>query len=56
MNDIASMRNIRPFEPGGSAGTATADAAALFAAATGLAVLETVADFAVILVEGKRKF
>ena len=45
---------MRPLEPEGSAGTAMADlAAADFAALAGLAALETVADFAVFLVEGK---
>lgn len=54
MKDIASMRKMRPFDPAGSAGTVITDfAAVLFAALTGLAALETVADFAVFLVEGK---
>ena len=54
MNDIASIRKMRPFDPAGSAGTITADLpAALLTAATGLAALETVADFAVLRVEGK---
>ena len=57
MNDIASIRNMRPFEPAGSGGAVTAAAAApLLTAATGLAALETVPDFAIFFVEGKRKF
>lgn len=45
---------MRPFEPAGSGGEATAGlAAALFTALADLAALETVADFAVLRVEGK---
>jgi hypothetical protein len=42
---------MRPIDPVNSAGTTTGG----FTAATGLAALETVADFAVFFVEGKRK-
>jgi hypothetical protein len=57
MNDIASIRKMRPFDPDGSGGVATAGLAAeLFAALTGLAALGTVADFAVLRVEGKNQF
>jgi len=52
MKDIASMRKMRPLEPLGSGGVGTAD----FAAFTGLAALETVGDFGVFFVEGKRRF
>ena len=49
------MRKMRPFDPAGSAGTGTgAFGAADFAALTGLAAPETVADFAVFFVDGKR--
>ena len=45
---------MRPFEPAGSGGEATAGfMALLFTALAGLAALETVADFAVLRVEGK---
>src|SRR5271165_3385008 len=48
---------MRPLEPAGSGGAATAVlAAVLFAALTGLAALETLADFAVFRVEGKLQF
>lgn len=53
MNDIASIRYMRPLEPSGSAGTARVVFAAAGAALTGLAALETVADFEVFLTEGK---
>jgi hypothetical protein len=57
MNDIASIRKMRPFEPAGSGGAVTAGLAALvFSALAGFAALETVADFAVLRVEGKGKF
>jgi hypothetical protein len=52
MNDIASIKKMRPFEPFGSAGAATV----CFAALRGLAALETVGDFAVFLVERKKRF
>ena len=46
---------MRPLEPAGSAGTEIAVFGAEdFAALAGLAALETVADFAVFFVEGKR--
>lgn len=45
---------MRPLDPAGSGGEATAGLGAeLFTALTGLAALETVADFAVLRVEGK---
>jgi hypothetical protein len=54
MKPIVSIRKMRPFDPVGSAGTVMADfAAVLFVALAGLAALETVADFAVFLTEGK---
>ena len=57
MNDIASIRKMRPLEPAGSGGTTMVDfAGALFTALAGLAALETVADFAVLRVEGKSEF
>lgn len=57
MKPIVSIRKMRPLEPAGSGGTTTAGLpAALFTAATGLAALETVADFAVLRVEGNREF
>jgi hypothetical protein len=43
---------MRPFDPAGSAGTATV----ALAAVAGFAALDTAADFGVFLVEGKRKF
>jgi hypothetical protein len=43
---------MRPLDPEGSAGTATAGLAAV----AGLAALDTVADFAVFLMEGKQRF
>jgi hypothetical protein len=43
---------MRPLDPAGSGGTATV----ALAAVAGLAALETVADFGVFFVEGKRKF
>jgi len=52
MNDIASMRKMRPLEPFGSRGATTAG----FAALAGLAALETVGDFGVFFIEGKKKF
>jgi hypothetical protein len=52
MNDIASIKKMRPFEPFGSAGAATV----CFVALRGLAAPETVDDFAVFLVEGKKRF
>jgi hypothetical protein len=56
MNDIASIKKMRPLEPAGSRGAATVVLVALFAALTGFAALETVGDFAVFRVEGNRKF
>jgi len=57
MNDIASTRKMRPFAPAGSGGAPTGGLeGVLFAALTGLAALETVADFAVFRVEGKSEF
>jgi hypothetical protein len=50
MNDIVSIRKMRPLEPAGSAGTERDG----LAAEAGLAALETVADFEVFFVEGKR--
>ena len=50
---------MRPLEPGGSGGAAAAAFAPVLllgAAFAGLAALETVADFAVLRTEGKRKF
>jgi len=44
---------MRPVEPAGSCGTTTLDFARDTAALAGLAALETVADFAVFLIEGK---
>lgn len=41
---------MRPFDPGGSAGTAMG---VVLAAVAGFATLEMVADFGVFLVEGK---
>ena|SRR5271166_7048896 len=48
---------MRPLEPAGSGGAATVDfGAAFLAALTGLAALDSVADFAVLRVEGKLQF
>lgn len=48
---------MRPFEPVGSGGSTTADfVATAFTALAGLAALETLADFAVLRVEGKPEF
>ena len=48
---------MRPLDPAGSAGTEMAVLGeALFTALAGLAALETVADFAVLRVEGKLRF
>src|SRR5271166_247293 len=48
---------MRPLEPAGSGGTATAGLVELLLAAlTGLAALDTVADLAVLRVEGKLQF
>ena len=48
---------MRPLEPAGSGGAVIAGlAAVLFAALTGLAALDSVADFAVFRVEGKVQF
>jgi len=48
---------MRPFAPAGSGGAPTGGLeGVLFAALTGLAALETVADFAVFRVEGKSEF
>jgi hypothetical protein len=44
---------MRPLDPAGSAGTTTVLFAGETAALTGLAALETVADLAVFLTEGK---
>jgi hypothetical protein len=43
---------MRPLEPEGSAGTAKVGLAAV----AGLAALDTVADFAVFLMDGKQEF
>jgi len=51
MNDIASMRNTGPREPAGFRSGVTGAATP-----TGLAAAETVGDFGVFFVEGKRRF
>jgi hypothetical protein len=51
MNDIASMRNTGPRRPAGFRSGVTG-----VATPTGLAAAETVGDFGVFFVEGKRRF
>ena len=54
MNDMVSMRNMRPLEPACSAGVTMVEFAGdTLAALAGLAALETVADFGVFFVDGK---
>ena len=48
---------MRPFEPAGSGGATTAALPAIgFAALSGLAMLASLVDFAVLRAEGKEKF
>jgi hypothetical protein len=52
MNDIASMRKIGPREPWGFRATSVSFSVTF----TGLAAAETVGDFGVFFVEGKKRF
>jgi hypothetical protein len=57
MNDIASIRKIRPFAPVGAEGALTAGRpAVLLSALAALEAREAVTDFAVFRVKGKNKF